>query len=423
MYKGAQSVDIRSGMWDCPCVDVGGAEEKGGVLTVEEEDSVSRSLVELLSADYGEVPRILNYVLERKAWSLVKREHLERVVGCTRRVGGPCLDFLLAMVTEVPGAVEALRNREFFDVVKECGLDERMCRLLDVVMSEPQLVAVHVFGSGCFELFVGVLKRGQDFVCESASMIRRVASCSLPKDIVEGVVRVVFDLLRDMVFDEGEPWDAAASLLEALASLQKQVRLQSLVTLELIIEVINAFVSLPHRMCVVSSLNVLRGLSTDGDRALRCMIDAGTICYAKAALESKDDYVVRSALGFFKAWCLTSESCLGYLFDQISKVDFVSVCENTQFETKALMIDVLLCLCEKAKPVYILRLVSSEFVDAFVQQIDCFPDNTRELAFRTLAQACLRCSANPDFIRMVRATLMDTSCAGECIALIQNLDV
>ena len=410
-------------MWDCPCVDVGDAEEGSAALTAEEEDSVSRALFELLSAEYGEVPGILNYVMERKAWTLVKREHLERVVDCASRLGGPCLDFLLAMVTEVPGVVAALRNREFFNVVKECGLDERMCRLLDLVMSEPQLVVSHVFESGCFELFGCVLKRGQDLVCECASLVQRVASCSLPKHIVEDVVKVVFEILRDMVFDEGEPWNAAATLLEALASLQRQVSLQSLITVELIIEVINAFLALPHRMCVVSSLNVLRGLSTDGDRVLRCMIDAGTICYAKTALESKDDSVVRSALGFFKAWCLTSESCLGYLFDQISEVDFVSVCENTLFETKALMIDVLLCLCEKAKPVYILRLVSSEFVDAFVQQIDCFPDNTRDLAFRTLAQACLRCAANPDFIRMVRTTLMDTSCADECITLIQSLDV
>lgn len=386
-------------------------------LSMQQEDEASKLLFELLTADANAIPHILNFVLENQCWSLVQKDHIERVVTCIPKVGEPCLDFLLAAIKAIPQAVCVLRDPLFLNFMNTVLRDtsnevllRKMFELLTHVMTNPQESCRAIVESGCFESFFWRIETEKTFAYECAVALKSIATCSVPNQFAQTFMERVFELLKKTSFENPESLNVFGGvLLQIIVLLQKQCKLQLLFDGPTIVEVLTFMLTNPQREFLLETLNILANLCEGGDSLLPSMIDFGTICQVKLALNSNDSDILKAALSFFRNWCRTSSSSLWYLFDQISQVDFVHLCENTSFETKWLMVDLLLSMCDKGKPVYIIRLLSRDFIEALLQQMECFSHDLQDLAFQTLVHAALRCTDYPDFISMVRDALSATA--------------
>ena len=365
-------------------------------------------LHELLVVSDDNISGVLEAVKPILDTRLVKKEHVERVISCVkeRKSSVPAsLDALAYLATRIEGAADMLRQMEFMEIVVaylgdvSCtGYLPGVFALLFIALKAPETATRPAFEAGLHECLLARLDR--EFAVESSSVLICM-SRSVPPESIRVFVEDLFIRLSE---DDLQP-EVLANVLQCFHNVQATgYRIEKYLEEERLVENVTAFMGNKNPDVQVACLEVLSGLCAAGDRMLRTMISFGTICGARRALESDNSIVMKAALGFFLAW--THHASEGYhLFDQISEMDFVHICKNSTYETKRDMMNLIMTITSKAEPVYITRLLSESFLDAFMEQTTCLCQEACEQTFQILAQACSRSSADAAFIQRVNAVL------------------
>jgi hypothetical protein len=182
--------------------------------------------------------------------------------------------------------------------------------------------------------------------------------------------------------------------------------IESFILDPLLIEDLTAFLN--RDFLRIPTLRLLTELCPYGDQLLLIMRRYQTVFEVRQLLIERDSLIVHHSLLFFKNW-LQFTNNRDYLFDQITAVDFVTVCELCSFEGKCCMIDLIFSICDSASQHHIIRLLTFQFLEMVIDELGCFPNDICRQMIHFIREASLKCQTEPGFGEMIDEILKSIS--------------
>jgi hypothetical protein len=274
--------------------------------------------------------------------------------------------------------------------------------LLSSAFSSPFIVRRAILESDFFTLLQNLILcedyESPSFLLESSELMKRMTSVG---DFPAGFGARLFPLLTQLY--NANDKDVMTNAIESITNLQiNGYNLESFVVGSTLIEDLTAFLRLDGLS--VPTLRLLAVLCPYGDPLLAIMRRHQTVAEVRLLFGGCDPDTVDHALIFFANW-LSSTADPDYLFDQITSVDFVSVCSACTFNAKYRMVDLVFRICDAARQNHIARLVTPRFVETVADHVGCLPEALARQAMAAVVVACEKCQTVPGFAEAVADAL------------------
>jgi hypothetical protein len=378
--------------------------------SVENSDSspdtaqFSKILYELISLPNCALLPVLEQLEGSPYFSLLEPVHFEKLVFCLEVPNLVRLAFrvLNDSLSEIPGAVGAV----FSSVVpiitgfleSDCAETGAALGLVRTALGAGETIRNRLFESRCFAILSERMWTN-DLLLESAEILKLMTSIS---GFPVGFAARMFPLLWSLC--EADESKVVILALDGITNLQINgcCSLESFFLDSALIEDLTAF--LGREGLSAPTVRLLSELCPYGDPLLALMRRHHTVFEVRRLLGGRDPATVEAAIVFFQNW-LRSTADPDYLFDQITSVDFVSVCETSTFAAKSNMVELVFAICETAWHLHITRLLSPRFVETVIDQIGCLPANISRRALSAIEIACKKCQTEPGIIAGIHSAL------------------